>query len=220
MQRCPRAGCATSSRAPWDRTASRRSARWSCRSWLAETWSCPPGRATGSAAASPPRAGACSSCAGATAPASSWRESASAGKDHGASLVWAACARRNMAEPRRPWVVDALDAAGVALLNAREADRISRWVSLLASDLAWAVTPPSAFLSDPVLRPGEEHPWEARETREFGPLTRDLRENDAAGELLMRPGRPAPARRANPTDARRAAARLRSAVTKVATATP
>ena len=141
-------------------------------------------------------------------------------RDHGASLVWAACARRNMAEPRRPWVVDALDAAGVALLNAREADRISRWVSLLASDLAWAVTPPSAFLSDPVLRPGEEHPWEARETREFGPLTRDLRENDAAGELLMRPPRPAPARRANPTDARRAAARLRSAVTKVATATP
>ncbi len=52
-------------------------------------------------------------------------------RDHGASLVWAACARRNMDEPRRPWVVDALDAAGVALLNAREADRISRWVSLV-----------------------------------------------------------------------------------------
>ena len=45
-------------------------------------------------------------------------------RDHGASLVWAACARRNIDEPRRPWVVDALDAAGVALLNAREADRI------------------------------------------------------------------------------------------------
>ena len=130
-------------------------------------------------------------------------------RDHGASLVWAACARRNMDEPRRPWVVDALDAAGVALLNAREADRISRWVSLLASDLAWAVTPPSAFLSDPVLRPGKEPPWEARETREFGPLTRDLRENDAAGELLMRPGRPGAAREPNRRSESRCAPPLR-----------
>ena len=158
-------------------------------------------------------------------------------RDHGASLVWAACGRRHMAEPRRPWVVDALDAAGVTMLSVGEAARLGQWVPVLANDLAWAATPPDAF-SNRVLRSEEEHPWEVRETREVGPPTRDLRENDAAGELLLRPRRPAsslaapiraevakratatpptrsPPRPANSTEARRDAARLRSAATKV-----
>ena len=160
-------------------------------------------------------------------------------RDHGASLVWAACGRRHMAEPRRPWVVDVLDAAGVAMLNDHETSRLGQWVPLLAGDLAWAATPSDPFLSDRALHVDDDHPWEIRETREIGPPTRDLRESDVAGELLLhRPTRPtftstapvraavveratatpptaSPPRAANRADARRAAARLRSAVTKV-----
>ena len=160
-------------------------------------------------------------------------------RDHGASLVWAACGRRHMAEPRRPWVVDVLDAAGVAMLNDYETSRLGYWVPVLAAELAWAATPSDAFLSARVLRVDDDHPWEVRETREIGPPTRDLRESDVAGELLLHPPRRraftfiAPVRAAvvkratatpptasvpraaNRADARRAAARLRSAVTKV-----
>ena len=123
------------------------------------------------------------------------------GRDHGASLVWAACGRKqHMAEPQRPWVVDVLDATGMSLLNADEASLLGRWVPLLASDLAWAATPPSASLSHPARNAHDDHPWEVRVTREFGSLTRDLDGNDAAGELLIRP--PASPRPANSVELR------------------
>ena len=97
-----------------------------------------------------------------------------------------------MAEPRRPWVVDVLDAAGVAMLKDDETSRLGQWVQVLASDLAWAATPSDAFLSDRVAHVDDDHPWEVRETRGIGPLTYDLRESDIAGELLLhRPRRPA-----------------------------
>ena len=66
-------------------------------------------------------------------------------RDHGASLVWAACARSRMLEPQRPWVVDALDEPSLVGLNPGEAAGISRWVPVLASDLAWAAIPVAAF---------------------------------------------------------------------------
>lgn len=138
-------------------------------------------------------------------------------RDHGANLVWAACARSRMAEPRRPWVVDALDAAGVAMLKPDEAAAIKLWVPVLARDLAWAVAFPDAFLRGQVLRPVEEdHAWEVRDTREFGPHTSDPRENDVAGEVLLWPRRPISTPSANRADARRAATRPRSNVAKVA----
>ena len=108
-------------------------------------------------------------------------------RDHGANLVWAACGRR--AEPRRPWLVDALDAAGLSMLNADEAARLEQWVPSLADDLALAATPPDAF-ADGVLWTDDEHPWEVRETRELGPRTLDMREPDLAGGLLLRPAAP------------------------------
>ena len=59
-------------------------------------------------------------------------------RDHGADLVWRACAREEE-EPPRPWVVEALDPDGVTRLNSHEAERTLRWVSELARDLAWVV---------------------------------------------------------------------------------
>ena len=108
-------------------------------------------------------------------------------RDHGANLVWAACGPR--AEPKRPWLVDALDAAGLSMLKADEAARLERWVPSLAGDLAMAATPPDAF-ADGVLWADDEHPWEVRETRELGTRTLDMREPDIAGGLLLRPATP------------------------------
>ena len=59
-------------------------------------------------------------------------------RDHGADLVWRACARE-AEEPPRPWVVEALDPDGVTRLNDHEAERTLQWVSELARDLAWVV---------------------------------------------------------------------------------
>ena len=105
-------------------------------------------------------------------------------RDHGANLVWAACGRR--AEPERPWLVDALDAAGLSMLNADEAARLEQWVPSLARDLAWVATPPDAF-ADRVPWAEDEFPWEVRETRELEPRTLDMREPDVAGGLPIRP---------------------------------
>ena len=58
--------------------------------------------------------------------------------DHGADLVWRACARE-AEEPPRPWVVESLDPDGVTRLNGHEAERTLQWVSELACDLAWVV---------------------------------------------------------------------------------
>ena len=108
-------------------------------------------------------------------------------RDHGANLVWAACGRG--AEARRPWLVDALVAAGLSMLNSDEAARLEQWVPSLAGDLAWAATPPDAF-ADRVLSAEDEPPWGVRETRELGPCTLDKREPDVAGELPIRPAAP------------------------------
>ena len=59
-------------------------------------------------------------------------------KEYGAGLVWFASAGKAQAEPARPWVVDVLDPAAVASLNICEAERLARWVPVLARDLAWA----------------------------------------------------------------------------------
>ncbi len=59
-------------------------------------------------------------------------------RDHGAELVWRACAGEEE-EPSRPWVVEALDSDGVTRLNGHEVERTLQWVSELARDLAWVV---------------------------------------------------------------------------------
>ena len=59
-------------------------------------------------------------------------------RDHGADLVWRACACEE-AEPPQPWVVEALDPDGFPRLNCHEAERTLEWLSKLARDLAWVV---------------------------------------------------------------------------------
>ena len=62
-------------------------------------------------------------------------------REHGANLVWQECARGGELEPPRPWVVDAVDAAGIETLNPHEVTRVVRWLPALACELAWAVVP-------------------------------------------------------------------------------
>ena len=62
-------------------------------------------------------------------------------REHGANLVWQECARGGELEPPRPWVVDAVDAAGIQTLNPYEVNRVVRWLRVLACELAWAVVP-------------------------------------------------------------------------------
>ena len=62
-------------------------------------------------------------------------------REHGANLVWQECAREGEPEPPRPWVVDAVDSAGIRTLNPHEVTRVARWLPTLACELAWAVVP-------------------------------------------------------------------------------
>ena len=158
-------------------------------------------------------------------------------RDHGASLVWAACGPGTW-RSRDASVVDALDAAGVTMLSVGEAARLGQWVPVLANDLAWAATPPDAF-SNRVLRSEEDHPWEVREIpRGRASHARPARERRRGGTLAAaeaprlqsrraHPRRGREARDRNPADQVPAAAherqhrgsqrlrRLRSAATKV-----
>lgn len=54
-------------------------------------------------------------------------------------------------------------------------------------NLTWCATPPDAFLAGREPRLEKEDLWGIRDTREIRPLTRDPRDNDAAGELWLRP---------------------------------
>lgn len=74
-------------------------------------------------------------------------------RDHGASLVWQECAADGELEPARPWVVDAMDAAGVETLNGHEISRLARWLPALARELAWAVVPAPETSGDRIPAP-------------------------------------------------------------------
>ncbi len=45
-------------------------------------------------------------------------------RDHSASLVWQECAADGELEPARTWVVDAMDAASIEILNGHEICRL------------------------------------------------------------------------------------------------